>query len=78
LLADKGLDLPVYSDSSTAIAWVKAGRSKTGLVEDKTNAPLFKLIHRAEDWLAEHKTTNPVLKWDTHAWGENPADFNRK
>ena len=78
LLADKGLNLPVYSDSSTAIAWVKTGRCKTGLVEDKTNAPLFKLIRRAEDWLVEHKTTNPVLKWDTHAWGENPADFNRK
>jgi len=78
LLADRGLDLPVYSDSSTAIAWVKAQRCKTELQPGKTNAELFKLIHRAEAWLAKHKTTNPVLKWDTHAWGENPADFNRK
>jgi ribonuclease HI len=42
------------------------------------NAPLFELIDRAEEWLAGHKTTNPVLKWDTKAWGEIPADFNRK
>jgi ribonuclease HI len=70
--------LPVYSDSETAIAWVKAKRSNTELAADKTNATLFKLINRAEDWLAAHKTHNPVLKWDTKAWGEIPADFNRK
>jgi ribonuclease HI len=70
--------MPVYSDSETAIAWVKAKRCNTDLVADETNAPLFKLIDRAEHWLSEHKTTNPVLKWDTRAWGEIPADFNRK
>ena len=44
----------------------------------ETNAPLFELIDHAEDWLAAHKKINPVLKWDTRAWGEIPADFNRK
>jgi ribonuclease HI len=69
---------PVYSDSETAIAWVKAKQCNTDLAADETNTPLFELINRAEDWLAEHKTANPVLKWDTKAWGEIPADFNRK
>ncbi len=69
---------PVYSDSETAIAWVKAGHCNTELVADKTNAALFELIERAEGWLAEHKPATPVLKWDTKAWGEIPADFNRK
>ena len=78
LLEQKGSSLPVYSDSETAIAWVKAKRCNTQLSADKTNAPLFELIDRAEDWLDEHKKTNPVLKWDTRAWGEIPADFNRK
>jgi ribonuclease HI len=73
-----GTTTPVYSDSETAIAWVKAKQCNTELAADETNAPLFELIDRAEDWLAEHKKTNPVLKWDTKAWGENPADFNRK
>jgi ribonuclease HI len=73
-----GTTTPVYSDSETAIAWVKAKHCNTELAADKTNAPLFKLIDQAEDWLAEHKKTNPVLKWDTRAWGEIPADFNRK
>jgi ribonuclease HI len=78
LLEQKGLSLPVYSDSATAIAWVKAGKCKTDLLPDGCNASLFELIVRAEAWLAEHQVRTPVYKWDTEAWGENPADFNRK
>ena len=78
MLEQQGSAIPVYSDSETAIAWVKAKQCNTDLAADETNAPLFELIDRAEDWLAEHKTANPVLKWDTKAWGEIPADFNRK
>jgi ribonuclease HI len=71
--------ISVYSDSETAIAWVKAKHCNTELAADKSNAHLFRLIDQAEDWLAEHKKIpNPVLKWDTRAWGEIPADFNRK
>lgn len=70
--------IPVYSDSDTAIGWVKAKRCNTKLSADGTNAPLFRLIRRAEAWLADHIASRPVLKWDTRAWGEIPADFNRK
>jgi len=76
--AGAGTATPIYSDSETAIAWVKAKHCNTRLAANKTNAALFELIDRAEDWLAEHKKTNPVLKWDTQVWGEIPADFNRK
>jgi len=78
LLEKKKSSTPVYSDSATAIGWVKKKRCNTELAADGTNAPLFELIDRAEDWLGEHKITNPILKWDTKAWGEIPADFNRK
>lgn len=70
--------MPIYSDSSTAIGWVKKKRCNTELVADEKNTPLFKLINQAEEWLAEHSVANPILKWDTKAWGEIPADFNRK
>ena len=69
---------PVYSDSETAIAWVKKKACNTELVPDGRNALLFELITQAEDWLDENTITNPILKWDTQAWGEIPADFNRK
>ena len=78
MLKDKNPGLPVYSDSHNAIGWVKAHRCKTWLKPDRSNAPLFKLIAGAERWLDEQAALNPVLKWDTRLWGENPADFNRK
>jgi ribonuclease HI len=77
-LAQQGSAQPVYSDSETAIGWVKKKKCNTELAADEENAPLFQLIDRAEDWLAAHKTIPPILKWDTRAWGEIPADFNRK
>jgi ribonuclease HI len=78
LRAGTGKSRPVYSDSSTAITWVKKKHCNTELVAGKKNATLFELIDQAEDWLADHNVANPILKWDTKAWGEIPADFNRK
>jgi ribonuclease HI len=78
LLEKQNSRRPVYSDSSTGIGWVKKKRCNTELAPDEQNAALFKLIDQAEDWLADHAVANPILKWDTRAWGEIPADFNRK
>ncbi len=78
LLEKKHSRLPVYSDSSTAIGWVRKKRCNTQLVPDRKNAPLFERIDLAENWLEGHKIANPILKWDTKAWGEIPADFGRK
>ena len=42
------------------------------------NPDLLKAMQEAVDWLKENKYTNPILKWQTKLWGENPADFGRK
>ncbi len=68
---------PIYSDSENAIAWVKAKRVNTKLARTRSNTMLFELIDRAERSLETLKAFK-VLKWDTKAWGENPADFGRK
>ncbi len=78
LLARQGDPGAVYSDSATAILWVRRGKCNTRLTQGRDNAPLFALLEEAEAWLAEHPRHNPVLKWNTHRWGEIPADFNRK
>lgn len=71
--------LPIYSDSRNAISWVYTGKCKTQLKHTSNNAPVFALIHSAENWLAENELRDEaVLKWDTELWGENPADFGRK
>jgi len=71
--------LPVYSDSENGISWVYTGKCKTSLKHTAKNAPLFAMIHSAENWLAENEIDDDtVLKWDTVLWGEIPADFGRK
>lgn len=74
----QGLALPVYSDSENAILWVKQKRCNTRLARDGSNEELFALIERAERWLQENEYANPVLKWETEAWGQIPADYGRK
>ncbi len=70
--------LPIYSDSMTALAWVRDKKAKTKLEKKPQNQVLFDLIERAEKWLAINTWENPLLKWDTEVWGEIPADFGRK
>ncbi|MGI9525886.1 MAG: viroplasmin family protein [Weeksellaceae bacterium] len=70
--------LPIYSDSKIAISWVKAKKARTNLKKKAQNANSFELIARAENWLKNNTYQNPILKWETKAWGEIPADFGRK
>ncbi|MBK9510308.1 MAG: ribonuclease H family protein [Cytophagaceae bacterium] len=71
-------DLPIYSDSKTAIAWVKKKKANTKLEPTGRNDELFDLLERAEKWLRDNNFSNKILKWETEDWGENPADFGRK
>lgn len=74
----KKIDLPVYSDSRTAIAWVRNKHAKTKVEQNPQNEALFGLIDRAEQWLKNNTWKNPILKWETEVWGEIPADYGRK
>ena len=71
-------NLPIYSDSKIAMSWVKKKQCRTIMVFDASNKDLLELIKRAENWLKENTYKNPILKWETKAWGEIPADFGRK
>jgi ribonuclease HI len=77
-LKEQKLAWPLYSDSENAILWVKLKACRTKMEKTGRNAELFDLVSRAERWLAENQYPNPVMKWDTDTWGENPADFGRK
>ena len=71
-------NLPIYSDSKIAMSWIRQKKCKTNLHFDTSNNDLLELIKRAENWLKENTFKNPILKWETKAWGEIPADFGRK
>lgn len=69
---------PIYSDSVTALSWVRDKQVRTNHKPSDKNKNLFELITRATKWLNENEYKNKVLKWESKAWGENPADFGRK
>ena len=78
LLKKKGYSTPIYTDSKTAMAWVRNKKVKTTLKKNTKNANLFDMMDRAISWLKTNTYTNPIIKWDTKNWGEIPADFGRK
>ena len=78
MLDKQGLKMTIYSDSRTAISWVRKKSCKTLLERTEETEQLFQLIERAEAWLKEHRVTIPIVKWETEQWGEIPADFGRK
>lgn len=69
---------PVYTDSKTAISWVRRIKHNSKLVKSDKNAKSFDLMYRALEWLKTNEIKNEILKWETRAWGEIPADFGRK
>jgi ribonuclease HI len=71
-------DIPIYSDSKIAMSWIRQKKCKTNMHFDASNKDLLALIKRAKKWLRENTYKNPILKWQTKAWGEIPADFGRK
>ena len=78
MLDKQGLKMTIYSDSRTAISWVRKKCCKTLLEHTDETEELFQLIERAEAWLKVHRVTIPIVKWETEHWGEIPADFGRK
>lgn len=71
-------DRIVYTDSRTAISWVRKKACNTKLERNAKNESLFKLVERGIDWLKSNSYNTPIVKWETRAWGEIPADFGRK
>lgn len=78
LYSKEGKNNAIYTDSKTALAWVRNRQVKTTIARTPENEYVFQLLMRAEKWLRTHSWKNPILKWQTDKWGEIPADFGRK
>ena len=79
LYKKKGEELKIiYSDSVNAISWVKQKKCKTKYKQTGKNEKVFDLIQRAVTWLEANQYDTKILKWNTGAWGEIPADYGRK
>lgn len=78
LMKQRGVVMPIYSDSVSGMAWVRNRKAKTSLERNEQTSEALDLVLRAEKWLRENGVAAPVLKWNTDEWGEIPADFGRK
>jgi len=77
-LKERNSTIPIYSDSLYAIKWVKNRKHQSHLERTPSTEYIWTLLQRAELWLRSNTYPNKILKWQTKAWGENPADFGRK
>ncbi|GGD15606.1 ribonuclease H1 domain-containing protein [Hyunsoonleella pacifica] len=77
-LKKKSSNRIIYTDSKTAISWVNKKKCNTKLTRNIKNKELFELVDRAVDWLKNNTYNTVIVKWETKAWGEIPADFGRK
>lgn len=71
-------ETPLYSDSVNAMLWIKKKQCRSKLARTPQTEQLWQVVERAEQWLHANTYDTPILKWQTHMWGEIPADFNRK
>lgn len=78
LLKNNKNDNIIYTDSKTAMSWVKKKTCNTKLEPNDKNKPVFDLVDRALIWLKNNTFSTTIVKWETKAWGEIPADFGRK
>ena len=76
----KKYNLPwtLYTDSVTALAWVREKKCKSKLTWNNENQELFFMVRKAEEWLRSNTWNTEIRKWETSLWGEIPADFGRK
>jgi ribonuclease HI len=88
-LKKRGLKLPVYTDSVTAISWIKHKKCNSSLKVGRYTQLAIDMQTRAEKYLKDltfdlseadvikHEGIE-IMKWYTQSWGEIPADFGRK
>lgn len=79
----------IYSDSFTALTWVKNKKANSGLKSSPLTVKSIQLKNRAESFLSNLNIKDEngimlnidgitVMKWYTLSWGEIPADYGRK
>jgi ribonuclease HI len=73
-----GSNKTVYTDSKTALSWIRKKKVSSTLVRDESTKKIWELTDRALKWLQNNTYENKVLKWNTEKWGEIKADYGRK
>ncbi len=78
LIDTQKTDAIIYTDSMTAMAWIRNKAVKTTLQRFPETEQLWQEIDLALDYIKTHPITIDIQKWQTDEWGEIHADFGRK
>ncbi|MDY6325828.1 MAG: ribonuclease H family protein [Bacteroidales bacterium] len=78
LLKKHNIDIPIYTDSMTALSWVRKKRHNSVILPTAENENVINLLENAVKWLENNTYSTKIYKWNTPLWGEIPADFGRK
>lgn len=73
-----GSNKTIYTDSRTALSWLKNRKIASTLVRSPATAKIWEMADRALQWVNTNTYENKVVKWNTEEWGEIRADFGRK
>lgn len=77
-LKEKDSKQTVYTDSRTALSWLRNKKVASTLKRDASTAKIWELTDEAVKWIQMNTYPNKVVKWNTEEWGEIRADFGRK
>jgi len=77
-LKKQGSSRTIYSDSRTALAWIRNKKVASTLKRDASTKQIWELTDWAINWLKTNTYDNQIVKWNTEEWGEIKADFGRK
>ncbi|MFM9329395.1 ribonuclease H [Paenibacillus mesotrionivorans] len=77
-LKQLGSTKTIYTDSRTALSWLKNRKIASTLVRGPATAKIWEMADRALQWVNTNTYENKVVKWNTEEWGEIRADFGRK
>lgn len=83
-IESRGLRIPVYTDSATALHWIKDSPQSECATSASvpSDSVLFSNISKSKAWINSRVKKAELLgclrKWDTAVYGEIPADFGRK
>ncbi|WP_411029190.1 viroplasmin family protein [Spongiimicrobium sp. 3-5] len=77
-LKQKKSERIIYTDSRTAMSWIRKKICNSKLKKTAKNKAVFEMVDRALHWLRNNEYNTKIVKWETKAWGEIPADFGRK
>lgn len=74
---DNPVDI-IFSDSLTAIWWLKNGNCNTTLMPNDKSKAMFDDLTDMMVWYKENKFHTEIKKWDTKRYGEIFADYGKK